>query len=591
MYRVRIGENTIYFPGSDQYTIYDTLLDEEVGKAGEFTFKVPPENPYYSSLTQGALVAIERDEASYGWTEYWRGEIRDITLDFNKVASVYCLEDLAFLADEYLTPASITTQTYAQRFQAAIAAYNNSRPTERRFEVGYITNVESNGACNWVTEYDMSILDDLRECIAGETGFIRVRRPKNERGKRYIDIVRLQDYGTSEQAIRYSQNILDFAKDSDYENLTNVIFPYGAETDNEVYEGYAARLQGTPIQDNASVSVYGRHAKAVIFDEAKDLQTLNTYAREYLNKYRQPLLTIEVTAFDLSQVENDDSINIGDFLRVVCEPFAIDQNVFATKIRRDIQNVDKNKITLSHEVKPGQTITAQSQEAAELVKNLPSKNSILDAAKKNALELLNGVDGGYVTFFTNEDDQITELRVANNINYENATKCWRWNLGGLAFLERPNASSEWTVKIAASMDGGFVADFITTGNLIANNGVYELNMSTGHVKMADGDFTGKITSSSGTIGGFSIGATELTRGDALVSRLKIGCGEAGYGIANLVGGSRQGSPYNYGYIQLSNSGDPTTCRDGIRIFGDGSIRHYNSSGTNDWSRSLNAIPT
>ena len=123
---------------------------------------------------------------------------------------------------------------------------------------------------------------------------------------------------------------------------------------------------------------------------------------------------------------------------------------------------------------------------------MPTKNSILDAARKNALEILNGTDGGYVTFETNASDQITELRIANNLDYSQATKCWRWNLGGLAYLERATSNDDWTVTTAATMDGGFVADFITTGTLVANNGVYELNMATGAVTMKRATLTDDI---------------------------------------------------------------------------------------------------
>ena len=51
---------------------------------------------------------------------------------------------------------------------------------------------------------------------------------------------------------------------------------------------------------------------------------------------------------------------------------------------------------------------------------------------------------------------------------ENVTKRWRWNLGGLAYQARPSASDDWDSyppTVAATMDGGFVADFITTGSL------------------------------------------------------------------------------------------------------------------------------
>lgn len=483
MYQVNLGNKILYYPANSSFAIYDTELNEEVGTAGEFSFKVPPTNPLYSSLTQGALVTILKDGA-----EYWRGEIKEISTDFAKVADVYCIEDLAFLAEEYLTPVSIKRETYAQRFQAAIAAYNANRPADRQFTAGYITNVESSGACDWTTEYEDNILDSIRKCICGDSGYLRVRRVDTGGGTatRYIDCVKLSDYGQqATQTIEYGYNLLDYVKESDYENLTNVLFPYGAELDSEVYEGYSARLAGTPIENSDSLTVFGRHAKAVVFDDVDDLEKLNTLAAAYLSRYSQPQLTMEVEAVDLSEIEDVSALNVGDSVRIISKPFAVDQWLYLTEIKRDLQNIDKNKITLSGTVKTGRTLTSQAQASADFVKSLPSKASILDAAQKNALEILNGENGGYVTFETNENGQITELRIANNILYDQATKCWRWNVNGLAYLTREDPYDEWNVSIAATMDGGFVADFITTGNLVANNGVYELNMSTGRVVMKD----------------------------------------------------------------------------------------------------------
>ena len=81
----------------------------------------------------------------------------------------------------------------------------------------------------------------------------------------------------------------------------------------------------------------------------------------------------------------------------------------------------------------------------------------------------------------------------------------------------------------------------------------------------------------------------LKHGDAIMSEDVIGCGKAGSGIVNMVG-DRTGTA-RYGYIQISNSGDPDECIDGIRIYGNGTIRHYDSDGDEDWSRSLSMIPT
>ena len=462
MYQVNLGSSILYYPANMDYAIYDAKLEEEVGAAGEFTFKVPPTNPLYGNLSQGALITILKDGK-----EYWRGEIKELSYDFAKVADVYCIEDLAFLADEFLAPAAILDESYAQRFQAAITAYNLNRAPERQFAIGYISNVQNSDLCSWVTEYDMSILDDLRECIAKDNGYLRVRRvTSGGTVTRYIDIVPLATFGQqATQTIEYGYNLLDYVKESDLENLTNVLTPYGAELETEVYEGYSARLTGTPIQNDDSVAVYGRHAKAVIFENVEDVDELNALASAYLTRYSQPQLTMEVDAVDLSGIENVSALNLGDSIHIVAAPFAVDQWLYLTKISRDLQNIDKNKITLSGRVVTGRTLTSQTQSAADAVKKIPTKSSILEAAKKNAIELLNGSNGGNIYFVFNDEGQIIEQGFSNNPNLDQATAISRWNLNGKAILTRDNPNEDWTVRTAETIDGGIVADFITSGTM------------------------------------------------------------------------------------------------------------------------------
>ena len=520
MYQVNLGDKILYYPASDDACIYDTELNEEIGMAGEFSFKVPPNNPVYSDLAQGVLVTILKDHK-----EFWRGEIRDIKTDFAKVANVYCVEDLAFLGDEFLTPASITDETYAQRFQAAISAYNTNRSSDRQFTVGYITNVTSSSACNWTTEYEWSILDCIRNCICKDDGYLRVRRVTvGGVITRYIDCVKLSDYGVqATQPIEYGYNLLDYVKESDYENLTNVLTPYGEELDAEVYEGYSQRLAGTTISEATSIATYGRHAKSVVFDGVSDLAQLNSLAQAYLTRYSQPQLTMEVEAVDLAGIESVDAISIGDSVRIIATPFAVDQWLYLTQIRRDIQNIDKNSIILSGHVQTGRTLTSQTIGTAEAVRNLPSRASILDAAFKNVLALLNGVDGGYVTFETDGSDHITEIRIANNMDYSQATQCWRWNLGGLAYLDRASASDDWDVHVAMDMTGQVSADFIKTGELIADNGIYSLNMADGSVVMKNGEIGGLTIDSTGIgVESSSLNATRINSNGTLSLCHRIG---------------------------------------------------------------------
>lgn len=474
MYQVNIGDKILYYPGSEDAQIYDTELNEEIGLAGEFKFKVPPDNPAYSELSTGKLVTIYKNKE-----EFWRGEIRDIKVDFAKIADVYVVEDLAWLADEFIAPNKITDQSYAQRFQAVITTYNSTRPAERQFVAGYITNVTSSGTCNWTTEYEWSILESLRECICNavtETGYIRVRRQK-ENGvvKRYIDIVRLSDYGVaSDQPIEYGYNLLDYVKDSDYGNLTNVLTPYGDELeDQEVYEDYAQRLQGNTIQNTASINAYGRHAKAVIFNGVNTAASLNALAASYLSRYCQPQLTMEVQAVDLAEIETAEEIRIGDSVRIVAKPFAIDQRLYLTQIKRDIQNIDRNTITMSGHVMTGRTLTSQLASTAKAVEEIPPESSILKAAKKNALAmLLDETQGGHVVFeYDSSNKYIEAINICDAKTIAGSTKRWRWSQNGFGYMERSNTSAAWsgaTAKIAITMAGEIVADYITTGLMSAD---------------------------------------------------------------------------------------------------------------------------
>ena len=574
MYQVNIGNKILYYPGSEEAQIFATELNEEIGLAGEFKFEVPPDNPVYSELSNGKLVTILKNG-----DEYWRGEIRDVKTDFAKIASVYVVEDLAWLADEYMTPAQITNETNAQRLQAAITAYNSVRSAtpERQFLAGYITNVSSSGICNWTTEYEWSILESLRNCIANsasEPGYIRVRRQK-ENGviKRYIDIVKLSDYGVaSDQPIEYGYNLLDYVKDSDYGNLTNVLTPYGEELENqEVYEDYAQRLQGNTITNAASVSTYGRHAKAVVFDGVTDATTLNALAASYLSRYCQPQLTMEVQAVDLAEIESADAIKLGDSVQIIAKPFAIDQRLYLTQIRRDIQNIDKNVITMSGHVLTGKTLTSQLVGTAKAVENIPSESSILKAAKKNALAmLLDETQGGYVVFeYDANNANMIAINICNAKTIAASTKRWRWAQNGFGYMYRANTSSAWTgPTVAMTMDGAIVADFITTGTLIAQNNKFELNMTNGKVKMQDGEFKGSISGSSisggtisgGAISGGTISGTSISGGTITGSeinseesgkKIKISgsdvqlFGSSGAGFVRIYEGSKHGSFYDY----------------------------------------------
>lgn len=620
MYKITIQtltgeEKTLYYPGSEEYVVSSAVLSLKVGSAGEFNFTVPLDNPLYDEVVDHAIITIYEDNA-----EMWRGDIRDIQQNFDKSLAVYVLEDLAWLGEETVEMTAIENQTYLQRFAAAMNGYNANQPSKRRFLQGYLTSVTATNTCHWLPQYEETLLDCIRRCIADD-GYLKIRRvpstgangvtvtfdsrtktesgfdfidlyyeqggtyykralsgnigdlsvyipstnfwlhwhtdgsvtewgwkissivpqasgtptgfsaatlpsatwstvidtsnlPESnhnyssnenayykfelpsERVIRYLDIVKLEDYGTqAAQKIEFGSNLLDFVKEIDHTNFVNALYPYGKETEEVLYGEVMKRVVGTPIQNDVSIAAFGRHARSVVFETDSET-TLNRLALAYLNRYSQPSMKIQGKAIDLGNIEDIARLHLGDSVRIIARPFSVDQWYYLTHQDLDLLDIANNQVELSDSVRV-QTITSQIATQAEEIKDLPSPFSVLEAAKENALKILEGTDGGIVTFVINSDGQITEQRILNNLDYDQATKAWRWTLGGLAYLHRTYPSDSWQVGIAMTMDGQIVADFITTGSLTASvmqtNVISAINNQYLKIEAKNIDITGAVT--------------------------------------------------------------------------------------------------
>jgi hypothetical protein len=97
------------------------------------------------------------------------------------------------------------------------------------------------------------------------------------------------------------------------------------------------------------------------------------------------------------------------------------------------------------------------------VERLPS---LMASAIQNATNLITGQMGGYVVLHTeSENGQPYELLIMDAPKLEDAVNIWRWNVGGLGFSSH---GYNGPYETAITNDGQIVADFITSGTLVAN---------------------------------------------------------------------------------------------------------------------------
>ena len=92
--------------------------------------------------------------------------------------------------------------------------------------------------------------------------------------------------------------------------------------------------------------------------------------------------------------------------------------------------------------------------------------ALINSAIKTATSLITGQSGGYVVIHTDADSgKPYELLILDTPDIESAVNVWRWNLGGLGFSDN---GYNGPYETAITADGQIVADFITSGSLVAN---------------------------------------------------------------------------------------------------------------------------
>ena len=234
---------------------------------------------------------------------------------------------------------------------------------------------------------------------------------------------------------------------------------------------------------------------------------------------------MEIQAVDLAEIENVDSFRLGDSIRVIAKPFSIDQRLYLTQIKRDIQNPDKNAITLSGNV-VRRGLTNQMIKALDAIEEIPLESDILKAAKKNALNmLLDETQGGYVVFeYDSSNSKMIAINICDQPTIAASTKRWRWSQNGFGYMKRSQpgtaTSPAWTeLEVAIDMLGNITGNAITTGTI----NTARLNISG----IVNGINNGSTTINGGKITTDSITASQIQAGAVNTSELAASAVTAG----------------------------------------------------------------
>ena len=275
----------------------------------------------------------------------------------------------------------------------------------------------------------------------------------------------LKQRGSNKGAkIVYGKNLLGLEVKRDMDTVVTRIMPIGRD-ELLLPEKYV----DSPLIGNY---VYPR-VREIKFDIGVDEETteeeayekLRQASRELYKKNKIDIPTVNITV-NLLLLENTEEyknlkqlekVELGDIVSCTDNPLKI---TFEAKVIRLKKDVIANK---NVEVELGQYKKGISNAIRDVLKNISEEikntSSSLEESIEKATKLLTNALGGHVL------KRPGELLIMDTDDPATAKKVWRWNLNGLGYSSN---GINGPYRLAITMDGQIVADFITIGTLDAN---------------------------------------------------------------------------------------------------------------------------
>lgn len=423
-------------------------------------------NQMYDALEERvSMVQILRDG-----TEIFYGEVREIKESLDKIKSIYCVGELAFLFDSIQPQARYQNVEPVQMFTEMLNIHNSKVEEKKRFYVGIVTVTDPNNSIYRYTNGEDTLTAIRKKLCEPLDGYLRIRK---ENGKRYLDLVPLEEYGVSaEQPIQFGRNLLKYNSKRSGANIATVCVPRGAKLDAQVVDGLDAYVDIKSVNDGkdyvinqAAYETYGWIEKIVEWKDVTQPENLLKKAQEWVNNNQYRVLSLKLKAVDLAELNvNLSPYKVGDMIHAIAEPFGMDMWFPLMKKVTYINDSITNDVTLSYETKVNYT-SQQNNNFQDIGNAIPQETDLLERAKANATAMLTTASQGYVYDIFDENGNRVEILIMDSKDINAAKEIWKWNINGLGHSKN---GIKGPFDTAITMDGAIVANAITTGIFNAN---------------------------------------------------------------------------------------------------------------------------
>ena len=473
MYKVTVLDGGIVYPlhiqGTDEVTLLEPELTMEMGCPGSFSFRILPMHPYYDKIHPlTSEIYVYQDEI-----ELFRGRYAGSEEDFYRTGQITCEGDLAYLLDSQQRPYS-HEGSITDFLTARLAAHNAGVEARKQFRLGKVGVVDSNNYINRSSSGYSNTLACFREKLVNtHGGYLRTRLKD---GKRYLDYV--TDYGgENSQPICFGENLLDLTKYIDASTVITALIPIGASVevanvdgtiDNRKVDITSVNNGADFIYEESAVRKYGWITGIHEWEDVTLPENLLRKARAYLEECINLPVTLELTAVDLSLVNVDiHTLKVGYWTKIISGPHEVTGIYLLSKKTIHLTDPGKDTIVLGGKMASltGSTVKKQMDMSLKVQQVAESASREINAKVENATQLITGGLGGYIVIGRAEDGHPEEILIMDAPSKETARNVIRMNKNGIGFS---TSGYNGVYRNAWTIDGNLVADFVTTGSMLAD---------------------------------------------------------------------------------------------------------------------------
>lgn len=341
IYEVVVDGCSLYDEDPENILI-NPSVEDELNAAGSCTFTIPANHRYYN-IPKPMVSDVEIKENG---EIIWFGRITKISTNWNNDKEISCVGALSFLNDSIQRPEVFEDGLLSIKdfFRHLIENHNDQVPANRQFTIGNVDIDEGfvYRKLNYETTY--AAITDM--CVDARGGYLVTRR---ENGINYIDWLQILPT-LNNQTINYGINLAELTQTFDFGEFYTSIIPLGEENEETGLKTTCINANGGfDYIDSEATDVYGRITAVVEFEGLKEPIDVYEAGVKYLRDRQFDPITIDISAADLSYINNEYSaFRVGMKVHVTSFPHLIDKEFPIQKIKLNLDDGTKT-ITIGNE--------------------------------------------------------------------------------------------------------------------------------------------------------------------------------------------------------------------------------------------------